>query len=174
MRKITMTFILLALVISCNDTAKSTSTTSKVTGDDVSAVIKTVHGNIKFKFYPLDAPNTVKRLKQLITEGFYNGLKFHRVIPGFVIQGGDPSGNGTGGSGKNLKAEFNSNKHQPGSVAMARSSNPDSADSQFYISLGSPSHLDGKYTIFGMVTSGMGVAKKIKKDDKMLQVFLEK
>jgi peptidyl-prolyl cis-trans isomerase B (cyclophilin B) len=174
MRKITIIFMLTALLISCNDKTKSPTITSDNAASDVSAVIKTVHGNIKFRFYPKDAPNTVKRLKELITKGFYNGLKFHRVIAGFMIQGGDPSGNGTGGSGKNLKAEFNSIKHVPGVVAMARSSNPDSADSQFYICLGSPSHLDGKYTVFGQVTSGQDVVEKIRKGDKMLQVFLEK
>lgn len=137
------------------------------------ARIKTIHGDIIFTFYPNEAPNTTTRIKELISNGFYNGLTFHRVIPGFVIQGGDPKGNGTGGSGKKLIAEFNSHKHIPGAVAMARSSDPNSADSQFYISLGTHPHLDNQYTIFGMVTSGLDISKKIQGGDKMISVTLE-
>ena len=137
------------------------------------ARIKTIHGDITFNFYEKEAPNTTKRIKELISKGFYNGLTFHRVIPGFVIQGGDPKGNGTGGSGKKLTAEFNEHKHIPGSIAMARSSDPNSADSQFYISLGTHPHLDNLYTIFGFVKEGMEVARKIKPADKMISVTLE-
>lgn len=136
------------------------------------AIIKTKYGNIVFKFYPEDAPETVKRIIQLIQEGFYNGLTFHRVEPGFVIQGGDPKGNGTGGSGVNLKAEFNDKQHIEGTVAMARSSDPDSADSQFYITLGRFPHLDHKYTVFGLVVSGVDVVRKIRPGDQMLEVTL--
>src|SRR5690606_13558453 len=100
------------------------------------AAIRTEHGVIRFRFYSEDAPNTVKRIVELINQGFYDGLKFHRVIPGFVVQGGDPQGIGVGGSGQNLKAEFNQRKHVEGTVAMARAADPDSADSQFYIALG--------------------------------------
>lgn len=136
--------------------------------------IKTTHGDILIKFKLETAPNTVNRIKELVKEGFYNGLTFHRVIPGFVAQGGDPKGNGTGGSGKKLKAEFSENiKHKKGSVAMARSSDPDSADSQFYISYGPQPHLDGKYTIFAEVTEGMDAAEKLKIGDKMILVTLE-
>jgi peptidyl-prolyl cis-trans isomerase B (cyclophilin B) len=135
--------------------------------------IKTIHGDILIKFFPQVAPNTVNRIKELIKEGFYNGLTFHRVIPGFVAQGGDPKGNGTGGSGTKLKAEFSKLKHKKGTVAMARSSDPDSADSQFYISYGPQPHLDGKYTIFGEVTEGMDAAEKLKIGDKMILVTLE-
>lgn len=135
--------------------------------------IKTVHGDIVFKLNPNVAPITTARFKELTNEKFYNGLTFHRVIAGFVIQGGDPSGNGTGGSGKKLKAEFSGLKHTKGTVAMARSQDPNSADSQFYIALGPQPHLDGKYTIFGQVTEGMEVLDKIKKGDKMLFVTLE-
>lgn len=136
--------------------------------------IKTAHGDIIFKFLPKYAPNTVARIKELIKNNFYNGLTFHRVIPGFVAQGGDPKGNGSGGSGTKLKAEFsNEIKHKAGSVAMARSSDPDSADSQFYISYGPQPHLDGKYTIFGEVTEGIDVAKKLQVGDKMILVTLE-
>ncbi len=173
MVKITGFFLLISLLVACNKEGAEAKKVTEIDLNKVNAVIKTVHGNIVFKFYPEDAPNTSKRIAELINQGFYNGLTFHRVVPGFVIQGGDPTGNGTGGSGKNLKAEFNSKKHVPGTVAMARAASPDSADSQFYISLSSPSHLDGKYTIFGQVTQGMEILEKIKKGDKMLQVFLE-
>jgi cyclophilin family peptidyl-prolyl cis-trans isomerase len=136
-------------------------------------VMTTNQGVIKYKFYPKDAPNTVNRMIQLINQGFYTGLIFHRVVPGFVIQGGDPSGNGTGGSGQKLKAEFNARRHIEGTLAMARSGDPDSADSQFYISLGTHPHLDHNYTVFGQVIEGMDVAKKIKVGDKMTTIVIE-
>ena len=135
--------------------------------------IETEKGTIKFRFYSKDAPNTVARMVQLIQSGFYNGLNFHRVVPDFVIQGGDPQGNGTGGSGQKLKAEFNSRKHVEGSVAMARAQDPDSADSQFYIALATIPHLDGGYTVFGQVSEGMGVVKKIVVGDKMTKVTVQ-
>lgn len=137
------------------------------------AIIKTVHGNIVFKFYPTHAPNTTTRIIVLIKEGFYDGLEFHRVVTNFVIQGGDPLGNGTGGSGQNLKAEFNSLQHVKGTVAMARSQNPDSADSQFYIALNTLKNLDGKYTIFGQVVEGIEVVEKIRRGDKMISVSFQ-
>jgi peptidylprolyl isomerase len=137
------------------------------------AVIQTTRGRIKFKFYTKDAPNTVHREAELIQSGFYNGLTFHRVVPGFVVQGGDPTGNGTGGSGVKQKAEFNSRKHIPGAVAMARSSDPNSADSQFYITLGTHPHLDGSYTVFGQVVEGQDIANQIQVGDRMTAVTLE-
>jgi cyclophilin family peptidyl-prolyl cis-trans isomerase len=136
-------------------------------------VLNTSEGVIKFKFYPQDAPKTVARMIDLINKGFYNGLVFHRVVPGFVIQGGDPAGNGTGGSGQKLDAEFNSRKHTEGTVAMARAADPNSADSQFYISLGTHPHLDNKYTVFGQVIEGMDTAKKIKAGDKMMSMSIQ-
>tara|TARA_B100001971_G_scaffold213155_1_gene245423 strand:+ start:328 stop:882 length:555 start_codon:yes stop_codon:yes gene_type:complete len=152
----------------------SETSSAQVNTDGNNVRIKTVHGDIIFKFLPEYAPNTVARIKELIKDGFYNGLTFHRVIPGFVAQGGDPKGNGSGGSGVKLKAEFSKKiKHKEGTIAMARSSDPDSADSQFYISYGPQPHLDGKYTIFGEVTEGMDVAKKLKVGDKMILVTLE-
>jgi cyclophilin family peptidyl-prolyl cis-trans isomerase len=134
--------------------------------------IETEKGTIKFRFYTKDAPNTVARIVQLIQSGFYNGLTFHRVVPGFVIQGGDPNGNGTGGSGQHLKAEFNSRKHVEGTVAMARAQDPDSADSQFYIALAALPSLDEHYTVFGQVSEGMDVVKKIAVGDKMTKVTI--
>ncbi|MGE0615671.1 MAG: peptidylprolyl isomerase [Bacteriovoracia bacterium] len=137
------------------------------------AVITTTKGQVTFKFYTKDAPNTVARIVELINQGFYNGLKFHRVVPGFVIQGGDPDGNGTGGSGKKLKAEFNQRKHREGTVAMARAADPDSADSQFYIALDRQPHLDGQYTVFGQVITGMDIVKSIQVGDKMESVVIQ-
>lgn len=135
--------------------------------------LKTAHGIIKYKLYPQDAPNTVKRMIELIQKGFYNGLIFHRVVPGFVIQGGDPQGTGIGGSGQKLKAEFNSRRHVEGTVAMARARDPDSADSQFYITLGTHSHLDNSYTVFGQVIEGIDAARKIRPGDQMIAVWIE-
>ena len=174
MKVIFQMFILLFAVSCLSNEIESKSATKSESNIEKSNVrIKTAKGDIVFSFYEKEAPNTVKRIKDLITEGFYNGLTFHRVIPGFVIQGGDPKGNGTGGSGKKLVAEFNSHKHVPGTVAMARSSDPNSADSQFYISLGTHPHLDNSYTIFGMVKSGLAVAENIQVGDKMISVTLE-
>jgi cyclophilin family peptidyl-prolyl cis-trans isomerase len=136
-------------------------------------VITTTYGIIKFKFYPKDAPNTVNRVAELIKQGFYNGLIFHRVVPGFVIQGGDPQGTGAGGSGVKLKAEFNGRRHNEGTVAMARAADPDSADSQFYIALAPQPHLDNSYTIFGQVIEGMDVVRKIQMGDKMTSVTIQ-
>ncbi len=111
-------------------------------------------GDVVVEFFPEDAPNTVENFIQLAQDGYYDGLVFHRVIPGFMIQGGDPKGSGQGGPGWRLPAEFNSRHHAPGVLAMARTADPDSAGSQFYICLGSPTWLDGEYTIFGQVISG--------------------
>lgn len=124
-------------------------------------------GVIKWRFYSNDAPNTVKRIAQLISEGFYNGIVFHRVVPGFVVQAGDPTGTGSGGSGVKLKAEFNSRKHEEGIVSMARTQDPNSADSQFFIMLGQHPHLDGQYTVIGKVVEGYEHVQKIKQGDKI-------
>jgi peptidyl-prolyl cis-trans isomerase B (cyclophilin B) len=135
---------------------------------DKVADIKTNKGTITIRFFPDVAPNHVKNFIDLAEKGFYNGSKFHRVIPGFMIQGGDPNSVagdpstwGTGGSGTNVKAEFNSVHHVPGIVSMARSQSPDSASSQFFIVVGDASFLDKQYSAFGMVTSGMKVADAI-------------
>ena len=127
-------------------------------------------GEIKFDFFPDDAPKTVENFVTLARKGFYDGLTFHRVEPGFVVQGGDPQGNGMGGPGYKIKAEFNKQKHVRGAVAMARSNDPDSAGSQFYIVLAPANFLDGKYTVFGIVTSGMDVVDKVRVGDKMKSV----
>ena len=127
-------------------------------------------GEIIIEFFPEDAPKTVENFVTLAKKGFYDGLTFHRVEPNFVVQGGDPKGNGTGGPGYTIKDEFNKQKHVRGVVAMARSQNPDSAGSQFYITLAPAHFLDGQYTVFGTVTSGMDVVDKIRKGDKMKSV----
>ncbi len=111
--------------------------------------------------FPEKAPNTVQRIIELAKSGFYDGLTFHRVISGFMAQGGDPNGNGTGGSGKNIKAEFNDIKHVRGIVSMARANDPDSADSQFFICYDELPFLDGKYTVWGKVISGMNLIDRI-------------
>jgi len=132
------------------------------------AELHTTAGEIDIRFFPDVAPNHVKNFIDLAQKGFYDGTKFHRVIPGFMVQGGDPntkSGNpatwGTGGADKNVKAEFNSVSHKRGIVSMARSGHPDSASSQFFIVVKSSPFLDNQYTVFGEVTKGMDVADQI-------------
>jgi len=132
--------------------------------------IRMDHGNIVIRLFPDAAPSTVARVVELIQKKFYNGLTFHRVEPNFVVQGGDPKGNGTGGSGVKLKAEFNSKRHVTGTVSMARGSDPNSADSQFFICLSPQASLDGKYTVIGQVISGMEVVRRIKRGDVMREV----
>ena len=130
--------------------------------------IKTNFGSIKFTLLPDIAPETVRNFSKLAGSEFYNGTLFHRVIPGFMIQGGDPNTKspdksmwGQGGPGYNLKAEFNSRSHLRGIVSMARSTDPDSAGSQFFIVTSDSTFLDKQYTVFGEVTEGMEVADKI-------------
>jgi peptidyl-prolyl cis-trans isomerase B (cyclophilin B) len=129
-------------------------------------------GEIRLELYPDDAPKTVENFVTLAKKGFYNGLNFHRVVPDFVVQGGCPKGNGTGGPGYTIKAEFNKQKHVRGTLAMARSQSPDSAGSQFYICYGATPHLDGQYTVFGKVVSGMEHVDRIKQGDKMTSVTI--
>ena len=136
-------------------------------------VITLDNGNeIRLEFFPQDAPKTVENFVTLAKKGFYNGLTFHRVVPGFVVQGGCPKGNGTGGPGYTIPAEFNKNKHVRGSLAMARSQHPDSAGSQFYITYGAQPHLDNNYTVFGKVTSGMEHVDSILQGDRMKSVTI--
>jgi len=132
--------------------------------------METKHGDILIELYADTAPNTVANFKALAGSGYYDGLTFHRVIDGFMAQGGDPDGTGMGGPGYKVKAEFNERKHVRGTLAMARSSDPDSAGSQFYICYGDTPHLDGQYTIFGQVTEGMDAVDAIKQGDIMDKV----
>jgi len=122
-------------------------------------------GRVVIEMRPDVAPKTVARIKELTRRGFYDGIVFHRVIDGFMAQTGDPKGNGTGGSGQNLPAEFSKEKHVRGTASMARAQSPDSADSQFFICFAPAPFLDGKYTIWGKVTSGMEYIDQIKKGD---------
>ena len=121
------------------------------------------YGKVVIEMKPEHAPQHVKRIKQLIKEKFYDGLKFHRVIEDFMAQTGDPLGNGTGGSGVNIPAEFNSLPHIKGTVSMARAQGPDSADSQFFICFKESSFLNGQYTVWGQVIEGMEFVDKIKR-----------
>ena len=120
-------------------------------------------GKIVAELYPEKAPQSVRNFISLANKGFYDGLKFHRVIDGFMAQTGDPLGNGTGGSGKNLKAEFNNRPHKRGAVSMARAADPNSADSQFFICFDDSTFLDRQYTVWGQVISGMQAVDKIKR-----------
>ena len=138
------------------------------------ALMKTSKGDIKIELFGEKAPNTVKNFAELVKSGFYDGLTFHRYVPGFVIQGGDPSGDGTGGSGKTIKLEINNElTHIKGAVAMARSSNPDSASSQFYITLADTPHLDGQYAVFGKVTEGMDNVMMLREGDVISSVEIK-
>ena len=129
--------------------------------------IETNQGVIKVELYPETAPNTVNNFISLVKKGFYDGTIFHRVIPGFMIQGGDPEGNGMGGPGYSIKGEFSANgvdndlKHTEGVLSMARSMMPDSAGSQFFIMHKTSPHLDGQYAAFGKVIEGMEVVNRI-------------
>ena len=138
------------------------------------AVIETVKGTIRFELYEDLAPITTGNFIELAERKFYDGLNFHRVEPGFVIQGGCPMGNGMGGSDKRIPLEVTPNlKHgEAGAVAMARSSDPNSASSQFYITLGNASFLDGNYAVFGRVTEGQAVVSSIRVGDKMKSVTI--
>jgi cyclophilin family peptidyl-prolyl cis-trans isomerase len=135
----------------------------------VTGKIQTKFGDITVEFFPNDAPKTVENFKKLASSGFYDNLLFHRIVPGFVIQGGDPNTKsdanrskwGTGGPGWSVKAEFNKNKHARGALSMARSQDPNSAGSQFFIVLKDANFLDGQYTVFGRVISGMEAVDKI-------------
>jgi len=153
-------------------------------------IVKTSFGNIKFNLLPDIATETVRNFSQLAKSGFYNGTLFHRIIPGFMIQGGDPNTKnpdkstwGQGGPGYNLKAEFNTRSHLRGIVSMARATDPDSAGSQFFIVTSNSTFLDRQYTVFGEVVEGMEVADKIvnlprdgndcpKQEAKMLEVTI--
>jgi len=137
------------------------------------AVLETEKGTIKFELYEKEAPITTKNFIDLTQKGFYDGLTFHRVEPKFVIQGGDPRGDGTGGSGKTIPLEIApSLTHKKGAVGMARSEDPNSASSQFYICLEDAQFLDRNYAVFGQVIEGQDVVSKIRKGDKILKATI--
>ena len=123
------------------------------------------NGQVVIEMLPEFAPKHVERIKELVRQEFYDGVVFHRVIEGFMAQGGDPTGTGTGGSGKNLDAEFSDAEHVRGTLSMARSQNPNSADSQFFICFADAPHLNGQYTVWGRVVEGMEFVDQIKRGD---------
>ena len=126
------------------------------------------HGRVVIALRPDVAPNHVARIKELSRQGFYDGIVFHRVIEGFMAQGGDPTGTGTGGSGQHLAAEFSDAKHVRGTASMARAANPDSADSQFFICFDDAPFLNGQYTVWGNVVDGMEHIDKIKRGEPVM------
>ena len=136
-----------------------------MTDSENTMVLETTKGKVVIRMRPDLAPRHVTRIKELVREGFYDGIVFHRVIEGFMAQTGCPHGTGTGGSGRKLKAEFNREPHRRGTVSMARAQNPDSADSQFFICFGDASFLDGQYTVWGEVTEGMENVDRIKRGE---------
>ena len=171
-------FIIIVLGVMCVTMVKPVKKASANNSKFIT--IETSQGNVVIETLPKIAPNHVKRIKELVKTGFYDGIIFHRVIDGFMAQTGDPDGNGTGGSGQNLKAEFSDYEYKYGTVGMARSMNPDSGDSQFFICFDGCSHLTGQYTVWGQVTSGMEAVEKLaigkppRNPDKMISVRLGK
>ena len=171
-------FIIIVLGVMCVTMVKPVKKASANNSKFIT--IETSQGNVVIETLPKIAPNHVKRIKELVKAGFYDGIIFHRVIEGFMAQTGDPDGNGTGGSGQNLKAEFSDYEYKYGTVGMARSMNPDSGDSQFFICFDGCSHLTGQYTVWGQVTSGMEAVEKLaigeppRNPDKMISVRLGK
>lgn len=165
--------IFLAVLLMFSITACSKREEHEMTKEITNLVQITMEDNSKvlIELYPEKAPITVKNFQDLVSKGFYNGLAFHRIVPGFVVQGGDPKGDGTGGPGYNIFGEFAENnypendlKHGKGAVAMARAMHPDSAGSQFYITVEAQPSLDGSYAVFGQVIEGMENVEKIVSD----------
>ena len=146
----------------------ATNRDNEMTSTDNTLVLDTTQGRVTIAMRPDLAPNHVVRIKELVQQGFYNGIVFHRVIDGFMAQTGCPQGTGTGGSGKKLKAEFNKEKHVRGTVSMARAANPDSGDSQFFICFADAPFLNGQYTVWGQVTEGMENVDKIKRGEPVI------
>jgi peptidyl-prolyl cis-trans isomerase B (cyclophilin B) len=170
--------LLLALAVAAPALAQSNSDGLPMRHTGHYAIVQTEHGTFVIELYPQVAPKTVANFEKLVNKGFYNGLTFHRVVQGFVVQGGDPRGDGSGGPGYEIPAEINPNeKHLRGSVATARTGdevNPErkSSGSQFYICLEPQPGLDGQYTIFGGVVKGMNVVDQIKVGDHMQKITL--
>jgi len=138
------------------------------------AILETTKGTIKFELKETETPITTKNFIDLTQKGFYNNLAFHRYEPGFVIQGGDPKGDGTGGSGKTIPLEIAPTlTHRKGAVGMARAQDPNSASSQFYICLEDAKFLDRNYAVFGMVTEGMDAVQKLRKGDRIIKATIQ-
>ncbi len=141
----------------------TTEGTSAAPDPENTLVLEIEHGTVVIEMLPEVAPNHVARIKELTREGFYDGIVFHRVLDGFMAQTGDPTGTGTGGSGQNIDAEFSAEPFERGTLGMARSSSPNSADSQFFITLAPALFLDNQYTVWGRVIEGMEAVDQIKK-----------
>ncbi|MBI3027306.1 peptidylprolyl isomerase [Candidatus Woesearchaeota archaeon] len=173
--KLFLLAILLIVIVSCSNKGGELSDKSKIYEEKTIkyAIIETDKGIIKAELYIDKAPITSKNFIDLANAGFYNGLTFHRVEPDFVIQGGDPKGDGTGGSARKIPLEINPDlKHVKWALAMARTNDPNSASSQFYITLAETHFLDGNYAVFGKVIKGMNVVSKISVGDKMDKVYI--
>jgi|TARA_B100001971_G_C18245614_1_gene574035 cyclophilin family peptidyl-prolyl cis-trans isomerase len=163
------------ILVTCCLGSNNTGEDNKIMDDSTISTMLTNKGEFKFELYSKRAPNTVANFIELVESGFYDGLTFHRYEPGFVIQGGDPKGDGTGGSEKTIQLEIHSDlKHEKGAVGMARSQDPNSASSQFYIVLEPAHSLDGNYAVFGKVTKGMEVVKSLRVGDKIEKVTIKK
>lgn len=178
MKKLLLALLLIPTLalshIALGQNSADATTKSNVKSEAPKAIITMANGGkIEIEFFPEVAPKHVKNFITLANKGFYNGLAFHRVIPGFMAQGGDPSGDGTGGPGYSVPAEFSDKPHLRGTLAMARSSDPDSAGSQFYICFAAQPSLDKSYTVFGQVTKGMEVVDAIKMGDKMKSIKIK-
>ena len=176
MKKLSLLLIFIVLIINgclSNNIEKDTENNDGGKMSYKVATIETDKGIIKFELYQNKAPITAKNFIELAQSGFYDGLTFHRVEPGFVIQGGDPKGDGTGGSKKTIPLEIHPDlKHVKGAVAMARTNDPNSATSQFYITLSDVHQLDGNYAVFGKVIEGINVVESIRVGDKMNRVTI--
>lgn len=176
---IVLTLTLTLMLCGCGSTASQTGSSGANSSQDKTARKNHVeiqvkdYGTIKAELYPDLAPITVSNFLSLANNGFYNGLTFHRIISGFMIQGGDPNGNGTGGSDQNIKGEFSANgvennlSHTRGVLSMARSQDNDSASSQFFIMHADGAYLDGQYAAFGKVTEGMEIVDEICKKTRI-------
>jgi cyclophilin family peptidyl-prolyl cis-trans isomerase len=175
--KIIFVFLAVMLLVGCTENEADTEVFERGTdmAENPAAVILTNKGEFRFELYEKRAPTTVANFIELAESGFYDGLTFHRYEPGFVIQGGDPLGTGMGGSDKTIPLEIHPElKHIEGAVAMARSQDPDSASSQFYVTLAEAHFLDGNYAVFGQVTNGMDVVQSLRAGDKMEKVSIER
>jgi peptidylprolyl isomerase len=156
-------FIAFGLIAALLPFAGQAQTQVQAADPENTLIMELSGGRVVIAMRPDLAPNHVKRIKELTRKGFYDGSAFHRVIRGFMAQVGDPTGTGAGGSGQKLAAEFNRESHRRGTVSMARTSDPNSADSQFFICFDDAPHLNGQYTVWGRVVSGMELVDNIKK-----------
>ena len=164
---LSLTFIsLISFITGATIMAKSTPAKAAENPLENTLYLDLKDGRVVIEMRPDLAPKHVKRIKELVRQGFYDGLVFHRVIDGFMAQTGDPTGTGAGGSGQKLKAEFSKEPHMRGALSMARAQDVNSADSQFFICLAGANFLDGQYTYWGRVIAGMEFVDKIKKGDK--------